>query len=414
MAIRASLILLASLHCILGAPLKKSPEATNTDANVPVPPKEIFSMIIEANKGSTKLLRQADIAVQTSRSAMMCDGDSCRWNKNSNGIVNVPYIISKDYDSSEVSIILNAMQDFETLTCVNFIPRTVEADYLQIKSESGCWSYIGKTGRPQDLSLESGSCVKKGIIQHELNHVLGFYHEQSRSDRDDYIDIIAANIIPDAVKNFGKMATDNMDLDYDYSSVMHYGRYDFSKKPGFATIVPKPDPSVSIGQRYGLSNLDISKINKLYDCGTCSTLLPDSTGTLMSANYPKKYPSNVNCVWLIRAPYGQIFLEFSVFDVQSSSGCDSDYLKVYDGASRSSPVLLYRTCGTKQLPSLVSSTNVMLLEFVSGKGKKSTGFKASYTTVKCIKDSGSSVSVAVQKLIEDYLNLCMGWIRKND
>ncbi|KAM4618132.1 embryonic protein UVS.2-like [Discoglossus pictus] len=402
MDIRVSLILLASLiQCTLGAPSQISnANLANTvnvtqhakdvfsrymetnKVNVTEPPKDIFSSIIETNKGSTKMLQEGDIAKNIGRSAMICNdnGDSCRWNKNSSAIVNVPYTIATNIDAYSVSVIKGAMQDFATLTCVRFIPRTVEPDYLNIISGSGCWSSVGKIGGRQDVSLNSSSCMQKGIVQHELNHVLGFYHEQSRSDRDNYVNILTDNIIPSNTANFGKSVTNNLGLEYDYSSVMHYGRYDFSKAAGLPTIVPKPDPSVPIGQRYGLSNLDIAKINKLYNCGACSTLLPDSKGTLMSANYPSNYPANTSCVWLIRAPSNQVFLQFNAFDVQSSPGCVSDYVKVYDGATRSSPVLLDRACGTGQLPSLVSSTNMMLLEFVSDKDTVATGFKAAYST----------------------------------
>lgn len=53
----------------------------------------------------------------------------------------------------------------------------------------------------------------------------------------------------------------------------YFYRYDFSSSPQKPTIVPVPDPSISIGQREGLSNLDVAKINKLYKCSKCCRLI---------------------------------------------------------------------------------------------------------------------------------------------
>ena len=51
-----------------------------------------------------------------------------------------------------------------------------------------CWSFVGDDRVGQNVSI-GARCDTKAIVQHELLHALGFYHEQSRSDRDDYVKI---------------------------------------------------------------------------------------------------------------------------------------------------------------------------------------------------------------------------------
>ena len=59
-----------------------------------------------------------------------------------------------------------------------------------------CYSTVGKAvGGPQDLSL-MGPCAKKGTAMHEMLHVLGFFHEQSRPDRDEWVEILLQNVSP--------------------------------------------------------------------------------------------------------------------------------------------------------------------------------------------------------------------------
>ena len=60
---------------------------------------------------------------------------------------------------------------------------------------------------------------------HELDHALGFWHEQSRPDRDDYVTIHKENIEPDHERNFLNKSEwiNTYGVYYDYSSVMHYG-----------------------------------------------------------------------------------------------------------------------------------------------------------------------------------------------
>ncbi|XP_044127242.1 embryonic protein UVS.2-like [Bufo gargarizans] len=333
-------------------------------------PLDVFSKILEVNTGvekSTHPIVYGDIMKRMGRYATNCD--NCLWPKSADGTVQVPYTLSPNYGAENQNLFMTAMQEFETLTCVRFVNRKEEVNYLNISSSDGCLSYSGLTGGAQPVFLLAPGCMSRGTIQHELNHALGFLHENSRSDRDNYINVNYKNVSPG--------------LPYDYSSVMHYGKFAFSMNPKIPTITPIPDPNVSIGQRDGLSVLDVAKINKLYNCNVSSKLLNNPTGNFSSANYPSNYSHNTNYVFLIRTPGRQVSVTFNDFSLQSTPGCTSDYIRIYDGPSRRSPVLLNSTCGSAKIPTVIGSTNQMLMEFVSDGTISSKGFSASYNTVPC-------------------------------
>ncbi|CAF2623708.1 unnamed protein product [Rotaria sp. Silwood2] len=194
----------------------------------------------------------------------------------------IPYDISAITDANDRTTIKNAMNklmfdvgtsvpgQIARQTCVVFRPaQTDDKEILKIQYGNGCSATIGYgENYEKTLNLQPRGCFHSGIIQHELNHVLGFFHEQSRPDRDSYITIHQANIIPNQEHNFKKYAwgsdLQSQGFSYDYSSLMHYGPGSFSVN-GKPTITPI-NSNVVIGQREKLSETDIAEIRQYYSC----------------------------------------------------------------------------------------------------------------------------------------------------
>lgn len=170
-------------------------------------------------------------------------------------------------ESSKV-IIESAMRHVEEKAeYVKFVPKdSSHTFWLNIGHfTSGCHSYVGRRlsleNQGQTLNLGIG-CVTIGTVAHELLHALGIYHEQSRYDRDNYVEVKMENIDEENQINFEKQTSDNsLGIEYDYGSVMHYGEYAFSNNTKKTIISPQP-----IGQRNGLSNPDALLLKYLYRC----------------------------------------------------------------------------------------------------------------------------------------------------
>ena len=150
-------------------------------------------------------------------------------------------------------------------------PKTVA--YINVTSfNTGCHSKVGFQNNVQQLNfqlypLDSG-CFRIGTIIHEFLHALGFYHQQSTHDRDDFVKIVKENIEAGKEGNFNiydKTVVSDFGIPYDYGSVLHYSQYAFSHN-GEKTIVPLFDEGADIGQRKGMSPKDIYKLNLMYKC----------------------------------------------------------------------------------------------------------------------------------------------------
>ncbi|CAO1427078.1 unnamed protein product [Diamesa serratosioi] len=208
---------------------------------------------------------EGDILIPNVQGRNGLSSASSRWK---GGVV--PYEIGPSFTQQQRSQINNAIAQYHAKTCLKFIPRSSEADYIYFdNAQTGCWSSVGRVGRKQTINLQAACLTRIGTVIHEMMHAVGFLHEQNREDRDGFVSIQWQNVPENVKNNFDKASpgsTIAYNVPYDYGSVLHYSATAFSNS-GSKTIVPLKSGGESMGQRDGFSGGDVNKINKMYNCG---------------------------------------------------------------------------------------------------------------------------------------------------
>ena len=126
------------------------------------------------------------------------------WEKKGMEVI-IPYTTPNGLTSHQNEHINQAINEFHIKTCIVFEPRTNQTDYVLIDPVNfpiSCRSTVGRKGGKQ--TVRAGNCKINGTFNygpllHELMHTIGFVHEQTRSDRDEHI-----NVDFEAIKNFEK------------------------------------------------------------------------------------------------------------------------------------------------------------------------------------------------------------------
>ncbi|KRZ72723.1 Zinc metalloproteinase dpy-31, partial [Trichinella papuae] len=300
--------------------------------------------------------------------------------------VPIDYSFDGSHTSKQERLIELALKHWENVTCLRFRRRfdTPKGNRIIFTDVDGCASNVGRNPmkEPQYVSL-SLDCMKLGVIAHEVAHALGFWHEQSRPDRDRFVNVVWRNIDEGSLAQFLKEQTREVD------------------SKGIPTI----------GQRDHLSFNDIRLMNQIYCSHVCTPLncqrggytdpkkcsrcrCPDGfTGKLCeivmpgfdancgglvavksrwhyfsSPNYPKAFKAGQECSWLFRAADGlRVELEFiERFDIycKAEHSLCMDYIEIRNSSDFANTGMRL-CCHNVPKQRIYSSTTDMLVLFRS-------------------------------------------------
>lgn len=118
------------------------------------------------------------------------------------------------------------------------------------------------------MNLGSG-CDDFETVIHEMGHVVGYYHEHARADRDDYVTIRWKSVKDGLYNQFNRRTTLNEMVPYDFRSVMQYPAWAFSKEPFLEETIVAVNPlnqRLIDEERLTLSFFNMKLTNLLYNC----------------------------------------------------------------------------------------------------------------------------------------------------
>ncbi|MDB6064201.1 MAG: Peptidase astacin [Pedosphaera sp.] len=142
----------------------------------------------------------------------------------------VPYDISKLTEPQQ-ALALRAMKRWtDTGADITFIPRTTEVEYVNFTGKTDAGNNTSLVGFQKGVRTDINITAfwwrqAEWMPAHELGHALGFFHEHSRWDRDDYITVHYENIKPGRQSDYDWVPRTNWIVSstaYDYRSIMHY------------------------------------------------------------------------------------------------------------------------------------------------------------------------------------------------
>lgn len=210
--------------------------------------------------GTVEEMEKARLAVEEKKGdvsikGVVISGSVYRW-------PDKKVVYSIDENLPDKDRVTNAIKHWEENTEMRFVKRTNQTKYVTFKAGPGCSSPVGMP-RGQGFIILANECSLGNVI-HEIGHAVGLWHEQSREDRDEHVEIKWDNVEADKKDQFDQHISDGEDAgDYDFGSIMHYPKNAFAIDKTKPTIVTKP-PGEPIGQRAKLSPGDIAAVKSIY------------------------------------------------------------------------------------------------------------------------------------------------------
>uniref|UniRef100_A0A914YVX1 Metalloendopeptidase n=1 Tax=Panagrolaimus superbus TaxID=310955 RepID=A0A914YVX1_9BILA len=94
----------------------------------------------------------------------------------------------------------------------------------------------------------------------------------------------------------------------------------------------------------------------------------------------RKYPKLTQCIWEIYADADLgVKIRFTQIDIEKERACEYDYVAVYDGLKKHNELLIGQFCGDDLSSPIISSSNGLLVEFVTDDNVEKKGFVFEYS-----------------------------------
>ncbi|NXW85602.1 CDCP2 protein, partial [Alopecoenas beccarii] len=156
--------------------------------------------------------------------------------------------------------------------------------------------------------------------------------------------------------------------------------------------------SILLGWKGGITSTSVSPRHQMWG------VLSAPSSNFSSPNFPRPYPYEMECTWLIVVAKGSsVLLSFSHFELEYHA--TYDYLQVYNGATRDWGNLLGTFCSCSPPPPFSSAWHVMAVVFRSDRHVAKRGFAAAYRKDACGGQlTGLSGEITSPRYPESYPN----------
>ncbi|MCF8058675.1 MAG: hypothetical protein K9K67_05230 [Bacteriovoracaceae bacterium] len=161
----------------------------------------------------------------------------------------IPYRIGEDITEAQKKAIINIATKLESEVQLKLTPYNPYEDKAYVffkKGSQHCYAQVGYTGDINEVALNEG--CGQGEIFHEVFHVLGFFHEQNRFDRDDYIRILWENIEEKHYSQFEKFPEESFPENFlnmapfSFETIMLYRPTAFSQSSDYSIVTIDGEP----------------------------------------------------------------------------------------------------------------------------------------------------------------------------